>query len=63
MTDNRNNELNEIYASMHDGISSVVAVSHDLLSLNKDNTITDVLNSLIENLRFLTILILLLFMR
>lgn len=53
MTDNRNNELNEIYASMHDGISSVVAVSHDLLSLNKDNTITDVLNSLIEKLKVL----------
>ena len=38
---------------MHDGIASVVAVSNDLLSLNKDNTVDDILGVLSEKLRIL----------
>ena len=38
---------------MHDGISSVVTVSNDLLSLNKDNTVDDVLEILVEKLKIL----------
>ena len=52
MTDN-NKELSNIYNYMHDGISSVVAVSNDLLLLNKDNTITDVIDLLTEKLKIL----------
>lgn len=44
-------DLNQIYSYMHDGISSVVAVSNDLLSLNKDNSVTDVIDLLTEKLK------------
>ena len=53
MTDKRNNELTKIFDSMRDGISTVVAESHDLLSINKDNTITDILDTVIEKLKIL----------
>ena len=53
MTDINNIDLNYIYNFMHDGISSVVAVSNDLLSLNKDNTVDDVLDLLSEKLKML----------
>ena len=45
-----NKELSDIYNFMHDGISTVVSVSNDLLSLNKDNSIDDALDLLIEKL-------------
>ena len=53
MTDINKKDLNNIYNFMHDGIASVVAVSNDLLSLNKDNTVDDILNLLSEKLRIL----------
>lgn len=53
MSDNKRNELNKIYTSMHDGISSIVAVSHDLLSLSKNNTTSDILDLLMEKIKAL----------
>lgn len=53
MTDINKKDLNNIYNFMHDGISSVVAVSNDLLSLNKENTVDDVLDLLSEKLKIL----------
>lgn len=46
-------EHNYIYNFMHDGISSVVTISNDLLSLNKDNTVDDIMNLLTEKLKIL----------
>ena len=46
-------ELGDIYNFMHDGISTVVSVSNDLLSLNKDNSIDDALDLLAEKLKIL----------
>ena len=51
MADNK--ELSDIYSFMHDGISTVVSVSNDLLSLNKDNSSDDALDLLIEKLKML----------
>lgn len=53
MTDMNNKDLNNIYNFMHDGISSVVAVSNDLLSLNKNSRDDDVLEILAERLKVL----------
>lgn len=53
MPDINKNDFNDIYNYMHDGISSVVAVSNDLLSLNKDNTVDDILDLLSEKLKIL----------
>lgn len=50
MTDKNNDELNYIYNHIHDGISSVVAVSNDLLSLNKDKTTADIIRLLSEKI-------------
>ena len=46
-------ELGDIYNFMHDGISTVVSVSNELLSLNKDNSVDDALDLLIEKLKIL----------
>ncbi|MDH5660030.1 MAG: ATP-binding protein [Gammaproteobacteria bacterium] len=51
MADNK--ELSNIYNFMHDGISTVVSVSNDLLSLNKDNSVDDALDLLTEKLKML----------
>ena len=48
-----NKDLKNIYNFMHDGISAVVSVSNDLLSLNKDNSIDDALDLLSEKLKML----------
>jgi signal transduction histidine kinase/CheY-like chemotaxis protein/HPt (histidine-containing phosphotransfer) domain-containing protein len=48
-----NKDLKNIYNFMHDGISTVVAVSNDLLSLNKDNTADDAIDLLSEKLKML----------
>lgn len=53
MTDINNKELNDIYKFMHDGISSVVSISNDLLSLNKNSHDDDVLDILAEKLKVL----------
>jgi len=45
--------LNNIFNFIHDGISSVVSISNDLLSLNTDDTVDDVLNMLAEKLKIL----------
>ncbi len=46
-------ELNNIYTIMHDGISSVVSINSELLSLTRKNTIDDVLTILAEKLKML----------
>ena len=48
-----NKELGDIYNFMHDGISTVVSVSNELLSLNKDNSVDDALDLLAEKLKML----------
>ena len=53
MSKNRNNELNAIYNHMHNGISSVVSVSNDLLSLSKESTTNDIIDLLTEKLKML----------
>lgn len=53
MTDINNNDLNNIYNFMHDGISSVVSISNELLSLNKNSRDDDVLEILAERLKVL----------
>ena len=53
MEKNSNNELNEVYSFIHDGISSVVDVNNDLLSLAKSSTPSDVLDILTEKLKML----------
>ena len=53
MKNKTNNDLNDIYSFMHDGISSVVSVSNDLLSLNKDNTVDDILDLLAYKIKSL----------
>lgn len=50
VTDINKNEFNDIYNFMHDGISTVVEVSNELLSLNKNNTVNDVLDLLTKKL-------------
>lgn len=54
MTDNNTDvrdDINEINIFMHEGISSVVTVSNELLSLNKESTFDDVLDLLTERLK------------
>ena len=54
MTDNSKDvrdDINEINIFMHEGISSVVTVSNELLSLNKESTLDDVLDLLTERLK------------
>lgn len=46
-------DLNDINIFMHEGISSVVAVSNELLSLNIESTVDDVLDLLTERLKSL----------
>ena len=53
MTETDKKELDNIYSFMHDGISSVVSISNDLLSLTKENTTDDVLELLTEKLLML----------
>lgn len=53
MTEDTNNELNQVYSFIHDGISSVVDVNNDLLSLPKSSTPSDVLDILTEKLKIL----------
>lgn len=48
-----NKKLSSINNDMHDGISCVVSISNDLLALNKENTITDVIDLLTEKLKTL----------
>jgi len=45
--------LNNINNFMHEGISSVVAVSNELLSLKKDSSVDDVFNLLTDKLKML----------
>ncbi len=47
---NNKDKLSNIYSYMHEGISSVVDVSNELLSLSKENTVSDVMNTLTEKL-------------
>jgi len=51
VTDIDDKNLKEIYHSLHDSISSVVSISNDLLSLNKDIDINDILSLLKEKLK------------
>ena len=53
MADFNKKNLNNIFNFIHDGISSVVSISNDLLSLNTDDTVDDVLNMLAEKLKIL----------
>lgn len=53
MTDKDKELLNNINNFMHEGISSVVAVSNELLSLKKDSSVDDVLNLLTDKLKIL----------
>jgi len=46
-----NQSIKDVYYFMHEGISSIVNVTHDLLSLNKNCTDDDVLNLLVEKLK------------
>jgi len=46
-----NQSIKDVYHFMHEGISSIVNVSHDLLSLNKNCTDDDVLKLLVEKLK------------
>ncbi len=50
MDDINSKELNHIYNFLHEGISSVVSVSNDLLSLTKESTIDDVLDLITEKI-------------
>jgi len=45
------NNLNDIYTSMHEGISSVVSISNDLIGLNEETDVDDILNLLKEKLK------------
>ena len=47
-------ELKEIYHNLHDGISSVVSISNDLLSLNKDAVLNDIFALLKEKFKQLS---------
>ena len=51
MSDINENNLKEIYYRLHEGISSVVSISNDLLSLNKDADIDDILSLLKEKFK------------
>lgn len=56
MNDKKNNDLddiNDINIFMHEGISSVVSVSNDLLSLSKESNTDDVLDLLSDRLKAL----------
>lgn len=53
MTDKDKELLNNINLFMHEGISSVVAVSNELLSLKKDSSVDDVLKLLTDKLKVL----------
>lgn len=53
MIDKDKELLNNINSFMHEGISSVVAISHELLSLKKDSSVDDVLNLLTDKLKIL----------
>jgi len=46
-----NKSIKDVYHFMHEGISSIVNVIHDLLSLNKNCTDDDVLKLLVEKLK------------
>lgn len=51
MADIDDKNLTEIYKHLHTGISSVVSISNDLLSLNKDTVLHDILSLLKEKLK------------
>ena len=53
MKDTEKDLLNNINNFMHEGISSVVAVSNELLSLKNNSSVDDVLNLLTDKLRIL----------
>ena len=53
MKDTEKDLLNNINNFMHEGISSVVAVSNELLSLKKDSSVDDVLDLLADKLKVL----------
>ena len=53
MSDKDKELLNNINNFMHEGISSVVAVSNELLSLKKDSSVDDVFNLLTDKLKML----------
>ena len=53
MADKDKELLKNINTFMHEGISSVVAVSNELLSLKKDNSVDDVFNLLSDKLKML----------
>lgn len=49
----KNKQLSEIYNVMRDGVSSVAAISNYLLSLNKNNNTSDIINLLAEKFKAL----------
>ena len=51
MPDIDDTDLKEIYHNLHDGISSVVSISNDLLSLNKDAVLNDIFALLKEKFK------------
>ncbi len=53
MTVEKSSDINDIYNFLHDGMSSVVSISNDLLSLHKEHSVDDVLEILFEKLKIL----------
>ena len=53
MTDENSRDINDIYNFLHNGMSSVVSISNDLVSLNKNHTVDDVLEILFDKLKVL----------
>ncbi len=53
MTEEKARDINDIYNFLHDGMSSVVSISNDLLSLHKEHSVDDVLEILFEKLKIL----------
>ena len=53
MTAENSRDINDIYNFLHNGMSSVVSISNDLVSLNKYHTVDDVLEILFDKLKVL----------
>ena len=46
-------DIQKLYVAMHEGISNVVAINNDLLSLNRENSIDDAIDLISEKLKIL----------
>ena len=53
MNNSKDIDVQKLYASMYEGISSVVAINNDLLSLNRESSIDDAIDLISEKLKIL----------